>query len=165
MVGVDFFVHSDIPEFEALVLSAGKHVSTCAIDCNGANGTSVGVDLDESGGGVRRPERYRSVLMPCVKDGIVRILGESSGRSFASRELGNNLPCGRIGVPQKSAVLNTSKQKVIGQELQVCDFDVLLETVDLDSDMVIDVCMLLLGHSKVLVVVQPFGVSDQLVQM
>lgn len=61
-------------------------------------------------------------------------------------DLGEENTGGDVVVLQVSGVTNTRKEVVIGQELQVCDVDMLFQLVELDSILVVHENVFLLGH-------------------
>src|SRR4051794_20959730 len=123
------------------------------------------LNLDQRRCRVRRPHRYCAILVTHVKDSVIWILRHSSWRTLACWMLGYNLAGRRIRVSKKATVLNASQEKMIGQKLKVCGFDIFAKTMYLNASMVVDICMLFLGDGKILVIMQPFGVTNRLVQV
>lgn len=97
--------HSDIPDVHSLILASGHHVPTLAINGERPNRPAVDQRLDQGCLGVGRPQRYRAILMPSVKDGVVWILGEGGWAAKSSGQLSNGLTGRGIGVLEIAAHL------------------------------------------------------------
>lgn len=54
---------------------------------------------------------------------------------------------------------------MVGQELEKCRLDMLVETVQLKTGMIVYVDVFLLRNGKVLVIVKPFGIPDGLIKL
>ena len=91
--------------------------------------------------------------MSNVEDGVVRILGHSSWRTFACWVFSYYLASGCIGVSKKAAVLNASQKEMVWKKLKMGSFNVFAKTMNLNSSMIVDVGVLLLGDCEILVVV------------
>jgi hypothetical protein len=100
-----------------------------------------------------------------MENGVIGILRHSGWRTFPRRMLGYNLASGRVRVAKKAAVLNASQKEMVGKKFKVCGFNVFAETMNLNTSVIVDVSVLFLGKGKILVVMQPFGITNRLVQM
>jgi hypothetical protein len=67
--------------------------------------------------------------MARMEDCRVRVLGERGWGTEMGGDLGEEDTGGNVVVLQVTGVTNTSKEVVIGQELEVCDVDMLFQLV------------------------------------
>ena len=113
----------------------------------------MSLDLDEWGCGVRRPEGDCSILVTDMKNGVVGVLGEGGRWALSGWMFSNDLAGGCVSIAKEAAVFNAGEKKVVRQEREMSGLDVLVQTVNFDSGVVVDVGVFLLSHSKILIIV------------
>ena len=100
-----------------------------------------------------------------MDDGVVRVLSESSGSALLGTSLRNQFTGASVLPLQPACITNSREKEVVGKELHVGDFDVLVQVVNLDTAVIVDVDILFLGDSEVLVVVQPLSIPHSLTEL
>lgn len=100
------------------------------------------------------PERNATILVTQVQNGGMCVLCEGRAGS-ESRLMGRDeLARGCVLVFEMPCVADASEKPVIGEELEPCGFDVILELVHLDAVLVVDVDILLLSNREERLVVK-----------
>ena len=117
-------------------------------------------NLDERFLVVGGPHADCAVLVSDVQDSIVRVLAKGSWGALLCGDLSNEFAGTGVLVLQPASISDGGEEEVKGQELHVCDVDVILQRLDLDTLVVVDIDVLLLSDGEELIVVQPLRVAN-----
>ncbi|KAH3667989.1 hypothetical protein OGAPHI_001743 [Ogataea philodendri] len=165
VVRVDLLEVADVPELERLVCAGNNHVAAVSVDGDVSDGTTARHDFGQRSGHAGRPQSHLSVGMAQMHHGVPWILTHTLSGSELSAVFGHEITRGNVVVLQKPGVSCRGEQEMVRQKVQQRGVDVLFESVQFHSRLVVDKHVLLLRDGKVLVIVQILDRMDGFVEM